>query len=223
MATWFAINVVGKTSAYLPPLSCFHTFLPADLPAFPAPLHDLRGQGTLHNSRAGPTQVPQKGIHSSSGVTSAQVMMQVREERILPRRISIQVIPAVKSGWWEEGGREEGWCERRGFSYNDAGTLQGLFLNLLKCATPFRYCNLQLRLQTKTNREAEERERKWNSNNTSSSFLSLQAYGAALKYDSILLRCGAFRLNDCLAWNKNRVEWMIPTKMTWQHLKAATD
>lgn len=44
-----------------------------------------------------------------------------------------------------------------------------------------------------------------------------------MDYDSILLRCGAFRLNDCLAWNKNRVEWMIPTKMTWQHLKAAKE
>lgn len=33
-----------------------------------------------------------------------------------------------------------------------------------------------------------------------------------MDYASILLRCGAFRLNDCLAWNKNRVEWMIPTK-----------
>lgn len=33
---------------------------------------------------------------------------------------------------------------RRGFSYDDAGTLRGLFLKLLKRATPFQYCNLQL-------------------------------------------------------------------------------
>lgn len=49
---------------------------------------------------------------------------------------------------------------RRGFSYNDAETLQGLFLNLLKCATPFQRRNLQLRLQTKTNRDSAAGEEK---------------------------------------------------------------
>lgn len=51
----------------------FHTFLPPDQPDFPASRHasDLRGQRTLHNSSAVPTQVPQKGIHSFSAVTSA--------------------------------------------------------------------------------------------------------------------------------------------------------
>lgn len=44
-----------------------------------------------------------------------------------------------------------------------------------------------------------------------------------MDYDSTLLRRGAFRLNGRLAWKKNKVEWMIPTKMTWQHLKAASD
>lgn len=83
----------------------FHTFLPADLhiQLLSMPF-DLRGQHTLHNSRAGPTQVPQKGIHSSSGVTSAQVMMQVREERIAPCLYLHTSGPCCEVG---HGGREE--------------------------------------------------------------------------------------------------------------------
>lgn len=57
---------------------------------------------------------------------------------------------------------------------------EGLFLNLLKCATPFLYCNLQLRRQTKTNKRLREAggggERKGISNNTFTSFLSSLAY-----------------------------------------------
>lgn len=62
---------------------------------------------------------------------------------------------------------------RRGFSYNDAETLQGLFLNLLKCATPFQRCNLQLRLQTKTNRDSEAGEERESATATIHSALSI--------------------------------------------------
>lgn len=65
MATWRAINAFRKTSVYSISLVClsFCTLLfPADMPAFQASLHasDWKRQRTLHNSRAGPTQVPQK-------------------------------------------------------------------------------------------------------------------------------------------------------------------
>lgn len=105
--------------------------------------------------------------------------------------------------------------------------LRGLFLKkLLKCATPFQYCNLQPRRHNQNKQRPRGRGERRGNNSSSALFpFSLRAVAPHWNVDceGILLRCGAFRSNDGLARNKNRVEGMIPCKRTWQHLKAGTD
>lgn len=117
-------------------------FSSPDLPAFPASLHTADMRGPRKRARAlalritskdPPELSPPRGadVTARATMTAGALAYKWLLLRTQPRR-----------------------ARRRGFSRDDAGTLRFLFLNLFKCATPFRYGSLQLRLQTKTNKRA---------------------------------------------------------------------
>lgn len=142
-------------------------FLPLRRPnaaAFPAPsLCLLTREGIVYytelsaSSRTHPA--PSKGYSfSCRPLTSAGLWCRCERKGIVPccRERTSGPSPELVV-YWEGGGvaaAAAAWG-RRGFSYDDAGTLQGLFLKLLKCATPFRYCNLQLQ------RHNQNKQRPW--------------------------------------------------------------
>ena len=109
-----------KTSVYLPPLSLpsFTLFFLQTSQIFQLLVMPLTWAGSVCYI----TQVvypPRflKRVFIPFQQLRQKIMMQVRQGRSVPRRISIQVVPAVKSGmagWWEE--EEEGGgvvCEAR--------------------------------------------------------------------------------------------------------------
>lgn len=84
--------------------------LPADLPAFPASLHASDLSVVYVTQERDPPKVPQKGIHSSSGATSAGYDAGVRGKNCsMPYLHTSSLCCEVRQGWpVGGGGREEG-------------------------------------------------------------------------------------------------------------------